>query len=101
MTLDPKRPEDAEKIDADSMGRGGDDYYDENRYALMSRPLPLKVAKAAPDKQPHQALPLVVKDGKLVKPVRPPKTIEELVDRAEQHSARLPHSQRSSRRRYS
>lgn len=43
MTLDPKNPEDALKVDADSTGRGGDDYYDENRYGLMSRPIPLKV----------------------------------------------------------
>lgn len=42
MTLDPKNPEDALKIDADSSGRGGDDFYDENRYGLMSRPMPLR-----------------------------------------------------------
>lgn len=40
MTLDPKNPEDALKIDADAAGRGGDDYYDETRYGLMARPLP-------------------------------------------------------------
>lgn len=39
MPLDPKNPEDALKIDADSAGRGGDDYYDETRYGLMARPL--------------------------------------------------------------
>lgn len=40
MPLDPKNPEDALKVNADSAGRGGDDYYDENRYGLMARPLP-------------------------------------------------------------
>jgi hypothetical protein len=44
MTPDPKNPEDVEKVDADSAGRGGDDMYDENRYALMSRPIPLRKA---------------------------------------------------------
>lgn len=39
MQLDPKNIEDALKVDADSAGRGGDDFYDEVRYALMSRPL--------------------------------------------------------------
>lgn len=40
MPLDPANPEDALKINADAAGRGGDDYYDENRYGLMARPLP-------------------------------------------------------------
>lgn len=40
MPLDPANPEDALKINADSAGRGGDDFYDENRYGLMARPLP-------------------------------------------------------------
>lgn len=37
---DPDRPEDALKQDADEYGHGGDDYYDETRYALASRPTP-------------------------------------------------------------
>lgn len=39
MQIDPDNIEDALKIDADAAGRGGDDSYDETRYALMSRPL--------------------------------------------------------------
>lgn len=39
MQLDPTNPEDALKVDADAAGRGGDDWYDETRYALMSRPI--------------------------------------------------------------
>lgn len=39
MQKDPDDHEDALKIDADAAGRGGDDAYDETRYALMSRPL--------------------------------------------------------------
>lgn len=45
MQVDPANLEDALKIDADMSGRGGDDFYDENRYGLMSRPL---VAKSVP-----------------------------------------------------
>lgn len=40
MTIDPKRVEDALKVDADSAGRGGDDMYDETRYGLMVYPVP-------------------------------------------------------------
>jgi hypothetical protein len=39
MPLDPLDLEDAMKVDADAAGRGGDDAYDETRYAMMSRPL--------------------------------------------------------------
>lgn len=39
MQLDPKNPEDAQKVDADAAGRGGDDGYDMVRYALNSRPI--------------------------------------------------------------
>lgn len=46
MPLDPDNPEDALKIDADAAGRGGDDYYDETRYALMSRPIVAKAVNA-------------------------------------------------------
>lgn len=42
MTVDPKRPEDALKVDADGSGRGGDDHYDSWRYMLMSRPITAK-----------------------------------------------------------
>lgn len=37
MVLDPDRPEDVLKVDADEDGHGGDDLYDETRYALQSR----------------------------------------------------------------
>ena len=50
MPLDPKRPEDALKVDADSAGRGGDDSYDETRYGLMARPIS-SVAPPKPDVQ--------------------------------------------------
>lgn len=38
MVEDPDRPEDALKVDADEFGSGGDDDYDETRYAIASRP---------------------------------------------------------------
>ncbi len=37
MILDDDRPEDVLKVDADQDGQGGDDDYDETRYALQSR----------------------------------------------------------------
>lgn len=49
MPLDPSNPEDALKIDADAAGRGGDDWYDENRYALMSRPIVAKHPTSEPE----------------------------------------------------
>lgn len=42
LAADPNNPEDAEKRDADSFGRGGDDSYDETRYALASRQMPAR-----------------------------------------------------------
>jgi hypothetical protein len=39
MPIDPDNPEDALKVNADAAGRGGDDFYDQLRYAMMSRPL--------------------------------------------------------------
>lgn len=38
MIFDEKKPEDVLKVDADDMGKGGDDDYDMVRYGLMSRP---------------------------------------------------------------
>ncbi len=103
MTLNPKNPEDVEKIDADSQGRGGDDFYDENRYALMSRPLPVKVVQPVKDvKLPHRANPIQVKDGKLVAVKRQPQSVGELLDQIEANRpGRLVHRERLPRRRYS
>jgi hypothetical protein len=50
LTLDPARPEDSLKVDADSAGRGGDDMADETRYGLMARPL-LSLAPPAQDEE--------------------------------------------------
>lgn len=47
MVLDPDRPEDVLKTDADDNGQGGDDDYDQARYALQSR------AKAGPAPYPE------------------------------------------------
>jgi phage terminase large subunit len=38
ITLNPDDPEDALKVDADEMGQNGDDFYDQIRYAMASRP---------------------------------------------------------------
>lgn len=37
MVVDPNRPEDVLKVDADADGSGGDDCYDETRYAVMAQ----------------------------------------------------------------
>lgn len=50
MPLDPDKPEDALKVDADAAGRGGDDLYDRLRYGLMARPLPA-IAPKPEDRQ--------------------------------------------------
>jgi hypothetical protein len=102
MPLDPKNPEDALKIDADAAGRGGDDYYDENRYALMARPLASVPERTVASKQPHRAWALKVEDGKVVKPPHAPRNVEELAAWAEERASkqRLPHREITPRRSY-
>lgn len=57
MMLDPDKPEDALKVDADENGEGGDDCYDETRYALMSRPIAAALEPPAPRKHEDKARP--------------------------------------------
>jgi hypothetical protein len=40
LVHDPKRQEDALKVDSDADGKGGDDPADETRYGLMYMPIP-------------------------------------------------------------
>lgn len=42
LPTDPDNVEDALKVDADSFGRGGDDMYDETRYAMAGRAMPAR-----------------------------------------------------------
>lgn len=89
------------KIDADpETGEGGDDWADAFRYGLATRIPNAKRIELAPGKEPDRALPLVVKDGKLVPPVREPRTIDELVKWAEnkKRSGRTPGRQHLPRR---
>jgi hypothetical protein len=78
MPLDPKNPEDALKVNADSAGRGGDDYYDETRYGLMARPAMARLPQEPPYKEAHRARTITVKDGKLVPVQKEPTTLTEL-----------------------
>jgi phage terminase large subunit len=48
MIFDEKKPEDVLKVDADDMGKGGDDDYDMVRYGLMSRPRKTVFSKPQP-----------------------------------------------------
>lgn len=93
------------KIDCDlETGAGGDDWADAFRYGIATR---VRNAKAAPGsdddvKLPHKATRLIVKDGKAVKPERPPKTIDEMVEWAARQSRggdRTPNIQRTPSRR--
>lgn len=52
MVTDPNRPEDVLKVDADEFGEGGDDAYDETRYAVASRPA---LAPAVAEDRPIRA----------------------------------------------
>lgn len=63
---DPDRPEDVLKVDADESGQGGDDHYDQVRYALASRPMAAKVPVTEAVKQDDRAAPWTFKDGKVV-----------------------------------
>jgi hypothetical protein len=88
MQLDPKDPEKALKVDADSAGRGGDDGFEALCRMMSAYPVHVRVPKQGPDvKQPDRASPLRVENGKLVKQVRP-QTITEMMDLAEQHLTR-------------
>ncbi len=104
MTLDTDNPEDVLKVDADGAGRGGDDCYDETRYALMSRPLRAPKGDSVPDvKQPHRANPIKIEHGKVVQVKRAPTTAAELLDQleAKQSRSRLPRGrERLPPRRY-
>lgn len=64
MTLDPDRPEDVLKIDADDSGQGGDDPYDETRYALQSRALGEKEPEPEPAEDAHPGFDLKEKKRK-------------------------------------
>lgn len=62
---DPKHPEDVLKQDADQDGKGGDDLYDEARYALASRPMHAVAPVPVLEKQPDRATPYDYKNQRL------------------------------------
>jgi phage terminase large subunit len=59
MVTDPLRPEDVLKVNADEFGEGGDDDYDETRYAVASRPA--RSRSVAPDQEIRAWDPEVLK----------------------------------------
>ena len=61
---DPDAPEDVLKVDADESGEGGDDHYDQVRYALASRPLAVPKPAAYQGKEDHRAAPLDLATGR-------------------------------------
>lgn len=97
---DPDNPEDILKTNADDNGQGGDDPYDQVRYALASRPIAGKAPSEPHVKIADRAEPLHIENGKLKKTERPPKTIEDLVEWAAKRrtAGRVPSQQRVPRR---
>lgn len=76
---DPDHLEDVLKVDADESGTGGDDHYDQVRYALASRPMTAKAPAVLAVKQDDRAAPWAFgADGK----VKAPPTVQQLLDKA-------------------
>lgn len=95
---DVRKPE---KVDADDEGVGGDDFADMTRYGIASRVANAKRPKANQDgKQPDRAMSLVVKDGKVVRPPKPVRTIEDLAAQGDGRRTRVEHKERLPRRAY-
>ena len=98
---DSRKPK---KVDADEQGVGGDDGADMFRYGIATRVANAKAPKPNADgKQPNVASRLVVKDGKLVKPVKAPTNAAEMAAWADEQAAkrgRLVHQERLPLRRY-
>ena len=95
---DVRKPE---KVDADDDGVGGDDFADAFRYGIATRVANAKKPKANQDgKQPDRAMSLVVKDGKVVRPQRAPRTLEEMAAQADGKRTRVEHKERLPRRQY-
>jgi hypothetical protein len=80
---DPDEPEDVLKVDADANGDGGDDHYDQVRYALASRPIAARLPKAEAVKVEDRAAKWTfTPEGKVVTTVPKP---QDTLDRALSH----------------
>lgn len=95
IQIDPKNLEDALKMDADLSGYGGDDYYDEKRYALMSRPLRAK-RLAVPSVPEDRSLGF---DWKTMQPKTRPSSEQEIAKVFEQARSSATHRRYSVPRR--
>ncbi len=76
---DPDDLEDVLKVDADESGQGGDDHYDQVRYALASRPLAATLPPASNVKQDDRAAPWAWNGEKVVPKVL---TVQQVMDKA-------------------
>ena len=87
---DPDHPEDVLKVDADESGVGGDDHYDQVRYALASRPIKAIAPKASTSKIEDRGRMLDPKTLTPVKTERP--TLDKLLNGSQpaRPSHRLP-----------
>lgn len=81
---DPKHPEDVLKQDADQDGKGGDDFYDEVRYGLASRPMHAILPVAPLEKQEDRARPYDYATQRLAPKPDPRREVE---PRTERHTA--------------
>lgn len=68
------------KVDADANGLGGDDFADMFRYGIATKVRPAEVPRPDLEKLPDRAVPIAprIKDGKLEKVERLPRSLDEL-----------------------
>lgn len=81
MVPDPDNPEDVLKVDADEMGDGGDDDYDQIRYACSSRP---RKAPSVEEKKPIRAFDPAILKLEMDRGRKPDDTREKLPARRRQ-----------------
>lgn len=98
---DPDHPEDVLKLDADDAGQGGDDHYDQWRYALASRPLPARLPKVAQDKlEDRSPRRDWTKEGVPAKIVKPDAELDRLLARDQRRADRTTNPNRVRPRKW-
>lgn len=96
MVLDPDRPEDVLKVDANTdTGQGGDDHYDCDRYALQSRAQAHPVAVAEVGEDVHPGFDFKKKERKLRRQVVTDPTMVGLEDDLRPNIYTVPRDARS------
>ena len=87
---DPDHPEDVLKVDADDSGTGGDDHYDQWRYALASRPIAAVLpTQNKSDKPQDRGLPFDW-DRKKFPDQQPDQTLDRILNKHQAPAHRVP-----------